>query len=139
MKSPLLPLAAALLIGIAGAQTPAPQGAPPAPPAQPAAADAPLAYGWQLMSEEERAAYRQKMRTLTNEEREQFQKAHHEAMKARAKERGVTLPDEPRRPPGAGAGMGRGAGAGAGSGPGRGPGAGPGAGQRGGQPGGKAP
>jgi hypothetical protein len=135
MKSPLVPLAAALLIGIAGAQTPAPSDAPPAPPANAAAADAPLAYGWQLMSEEERAAYRQKMRTLSNEEREQFQKAHHEAMKLRARERGVTLPDEPRRPPGAGAGAGRGAGAG--SGPGRGQG--PGAGQRGGQPGGRMP
>jgi len=141
MKSTLVPLAAALLIGIAGAQTPAPTSAPPAPPANPASADAPLAYGWQLMSEEERAAYRQKMRTLTNEEREQFQKAHHEAMKVRAKERGVTLPDEPRRPPGAGAGAGRGAGAGAGagSGPGRGQGAGQGAGQRGGQSGGRTP
>jgi hypothetical protein len=87
MKSTLVPLAAALLIGIAGAQTPAPTSASPAPPANPAAADAPLAYGWQLMSDEERAAYRQKMRTLTNQEREQFQQAHHEAMKVRARSR----------------------------------------------------
>ncbi len=53
-------------------------------------------YGSQLMTRKERAEYRAKMRAAkTAEEREQIRKEHHEAMQARAKERGVTLPDEP--------------------------------------------
>ncbi len=66
----------------------------------------------QLMTEEERAAHRKKMRAAkTAEEREQIRKEFHEQMKARAKERGVTLPDEPPA-------MGRGMGPGGGMGPG---------------------
>jgi hypothetical protein len=124
MKKPFLSLSLTLLAGIASAQSPAPtdkDGAPPAPPARPAPADGPMVYGWQLMSDEERAAYRAQMRAMSAEEREKFQQAHHEAMKARAKERGVSLPDQTRTPPGAGKGRGP-----AGTGPG------PGAGQRGG-------
>ena len=78
-------------------------------------------YGSQLMTPEERAAYRAKMRaTTTTEEREKIRKEHHEAMKLRAKERGVAIPDEP---PPMGGGMGPGGGIGPGGG-GRGPGGG---------------
>lgn len=60
-------------------------------------------YGWQLMTEEERSEYRAKMRAAkTKEEREAIRAEHHEKMKERAKEKGVTLPDEP---PARGGGM----------------------------------
>ena len=53
-------------------------------------------YGSQLMTQQERAEFRSRMRAAkTAEEREQIRKEHHESMKVRAKERGVTLPDEP--------------------------------------------
>jgi len=53
-------------------------------------------YGSQLMTEQERLEHRSKMRAAkTAEEREQIRKEHHEQMKARAKERGVALPDGP--------------------------------------------
>ena len=51
-------------------------------------------YGYDLMTAEERTEHRNKMRSLkTWEEREQFRKEHHEQMQARAKERGITLPE----------------------------------------------
>ena len=53
-------------------------------------------YGSQLMTEQERNEYRARMRTLrTAQEREQFRKEHHERMKERAAERGLSLPDDP--------------------------------------------
>ena len=52
-------------------------------------------YGWQLMTEQER---------------QQFREEHHKAMQERAKERGVTLPDEPMGPGPGGGGMGGGMG-----------------------------
>lgn len=53
-------------------------------------------YGSQLMTQEERMEFRSRMRAATSaEEREQIRKEHHERMQVRAKERGVTLPDEP--------------------------------------------
>jgi hypothetical protein len=56
----------------------------------------PMVRGWQLMSDDERAHYRATMRGLeTPEERERLRKAIHETMKIRARERGLTLPDEP--------------------------------------------
>ncbi|MDD5299750.1 MAG: hypothetical protein PHD65_04560 [Gallionella sp.] len=65
-------------------------------------------YGSQLMTKQERIEQRSKMRAAkTAEEREQIRKEHHERMKERAKERGVTLSDEP---PARGGGMGSGAG-----------------------------
>lgn len=65
-------------------------------------------YGSQLMTPQELAEHRAKLRTAkTVEEREQIRSEHHERMKARAKERGVTLPEEP---PVGGAGMGPGGG-----------------------------
>ncbi len=81
-------------------------------------------YGWQLMSPQERAAYRSQMRGLkTAQEREQFRLEHQKQMEERARERGVTLQHEPmgRGPagtpgqemgPGAGTGPGTGAGGG---------------------------
>jgi hypothetical protein len=72
-------------------------------------------YGSELMTKEERAEYRAKLRAAkTKEEREQIRKEHHERMKERAKAQGVTLPDEP---PAIGGGMGP---CGRGMGPGRG-------------------
>lgn len=72
-------------------------------------------YGSQLMTEQERAEHRSKMHAAkTAEEREQIRKEHHERMKARAKERGVSLPDEPpakgKGMMGPGGGMGSGGG-----------------------------
>lgn len=65
-------------------------------------------YGSQLMTPQERSEHRGKMRAAkTAEERERVRKEHHERMKARARERGVTLPDEP---PANGGGMGPGTG-----------------------------
>lgn len=81
-------------------------------------------YGSQLMTEEEREAHRQRVRNAaTQEKREQIRAEHHKVMQERAKERGITLPDEPLtrgRRPGMGRGQGKGPGTGAGrDGPGR--------------------
>lgn len=71
-------------------------------------------YGSQLMSQQEMAEHRAKMRSLqTNEERETYRLEHHQMMQERAREQGVTLPDES---PTAGGGMGSGSGMGMGSG-----------------------
>lgn len=65
-------------------------------------------YGSQLMTREERLEHREKLRSAkTREERQQIRKEHHAQMKERAKERGVTLPDDP---PAAGQGPGQGMG-----------------------------
>jgi uncharacterized membrane protein YgcG len=65
-------------------------------------------YGSQLMTQQERIEYRTKMRAAkTAQEREQIRNEYHEQLKERAKESGVTLPDEP---PGRGGGMGPGGG-----------------------------
>jgi hypothetical protein len=49
-------------------------------------------YGYQLMTERERAEFRERVRAAdTEQEREQIRSAHHAQMQARAKERGVTL------------------------------------------------
>ncbi|MBA3016530.1 MAG: hypothetical protein KKD63_03925 [Proteobacteria bacterium] len=79
-------------------------------------------YGSQLMTEQERAEYRVRMRSVaTNEEREQIRLEHHQAMMERAKSQGVTLPAEPpARGGGSGTGGGMGQGRGMGSGGGRG-------------------
>jgi hypothetical protein len=64
-------------------------------------------YGHQMMTTEERNAHRAKMRAASSaEERERIRKEHHTAMQIRAKERGITLPDEP--PAGRGPGTGPG-------------------------------
>lgn len=65
-------------------------------------------YGSQLMTEQERLEHRTQMRNLkTVKERETYQLEHHKRMQERAKEKGVTLPDEPMMGPG---GMGPGPG-----------------------------
>lgn len=87
-------------------------------------------YGSQLMTEQERNAYRERMRKATTEqERERIRAEHHERMQARAKERGVTLPAVPPAQgqsgraysgPGTGGSAGSGIGPGGGGGGGRG-------------------
>ena len=67
-------------------------------------------YGYELMTPQERAEHRAKIRSLkTVQEREQYRLEHHKKMQERARERGVTLPDEPL-PRGRGAGPGMGGG-----------------------------
>ncbi|OHE07785.1 MAG: hypothetical protein A2513_03960 [Sulfurimonas sp. RIFOXYD12_FULL_33_39] len=74
-------------------------------------------YGSQLMTQKERTEYRSKMRDAKSaEEREKIRAEHHEQMKVRAKEKGVTIPDEP---PARGMGQGQGQGMGPGNGRGR--------------------
>ena len=83
-------------------------------------------YGSQMMTQQERDAHRTRLRTAaTEQEREQIRREHHAQMQTRAKERGMTLPDEPP-PRGAGAGQGMGQGMGRGMGQGSGSGRGPG-------------
>lgn len=97
----------------------------PVQAAQPGAAEQqakPPIYGRQLMTPDERRDYQQKMRSLkTREERQAFRQEHHQQMQARAKEKGITLPDAPP-PRGGGRGMGPqdGMGPGQGMGPGAG-------------------
>jgi hypothetical protein len=82
-------------------------------------------YGSQLMTQQERNEYRDRMRTAkSQQERDQIRAEHHARMQDRAKERGVKLPDTP---PAKGAGKGGGRGYGPGAGPGREAGTGPGA------------
>lgn len=53
-------------------------------------------YGSQLMTPQERADHRAKMRAAkTAEEREKIRKEQHKLMQERAKARGLALPDEP--------------------------------------------
>lgn len=78
-------------------------------------------YGSQLMTKQERNEYHARMRAATTaREREQIRLEHHKAMQERARERGVTLPDEPPMGGGGmgpdGGGMGPGGGMGSGSG-----------------------
>ena len=71
-------------------------------------------YGSELMTEKERNEYRERMRSAkTEQDREKLRNEHHDGMLARAKERGVKIPDEP---PVKGGGMGPGGGMGSGAG-----------------------
>lgn len=64
-------------------------------------------FGWQLMSEEERAAFRNEMRSLqTQAERQAFRQAHDEKMAALAAAQGATLA-APESHQGTGQGRGR--------------------------------
>jgi hypothetical protein len=110
---------------------------------QPARKSEPI-YGYRMMNDQERNEFREKMRNAKSaDERQALRDEHRKLMEARAKERGVTLP-EPRGPgsgpragsPGAGKGPGYGPGGGKGpgygpglQGKGPGPGSGPGAGK----------
>jgi hypothetical protein len=74
----------------------------------------PVVHGSQMMTRQERTEYRARLRSAkTAEEREQIRQEHHERMKERARERGLTLPDMP--PAGGGMGSGGGMGPGGGS------------------------
>ncbi len=79
-------------------------------------------YGNQLMTVQERTEYRAKMRAAkTVEAREQIRAEHHQAMQVRARDKGMTLPDEPPARgmgagPGSGGGMRSGGGMGSGGG-----------------------
>ena len=54
------------------------------------------AYGSQLMTPQERAEHRAALRgARTAAERDAYRQQHHDAMQARARERGVQLPDTP--------------------------------------------
>ena len=79
-------------------------------------------YGSQLMTPAERTEYQSKMRALkTDKERDAFRLDHHDKMKVRAAEKGVTLPNTPPAVgagPKANSGMGAGPGSGMGAGPG---------------------
>ena len=87
--------------------------------AQSAATDERPVYGSQLMTEQERLEYRQRMGNASSAaERQQIQAEHHQRMQARAQQRGVTLPEQP---PAAGMGAGQGMGPGQGMGLGQGP------------------
>jgi hypothetical protein len=75
------------------------------------------AYGWNLMTPEERVEHQTKMRTLkTAEEREQFRIEHHKKMQERAKEQGAIIPDQPRTRKKDGMGLGKRRGGGGGRG-----------------------
>lgn len=66
-------------------------------------------YGYELMTPEERAEFHSKMQSAkTSEERERLRIEHNAAMQARAKQRGITLPDDPgmNQTPDSGAGSG---------------------------------
>jgi hypothetical protein len=78
-------------------------------------------YGSQLMTPEERAQHRERMRNAENEaEREKIRSEHHEQMRIRAEQQGVILPEEvPAYAPGRGKGPGPGGGMGSGQGGGR--------------------
>ncbi|MDD5296431.1 MAG: hypothetical protein PHU46_05910 [Rhodocyclaceae bacterium] len=100
LKIRLLSLALASLAALPAV---AADGTPPPAPAA-------TVYGSQLMTPQERRAYRMKMRTAkTPEERARIRAEHHSAMQARAREKGLSLPD---MPPAGGAGMGPGGGMG---------------------------
>ena len=74
-------------------------------------------YGSQLMTAAERTEYQSTMRTLkTDKERDAFRLDHHDKMKVRAAEKGVTLPNSPPAAAGAGPKANSGLGVGPGSG-----------------------
>lgn len=78
-------------------------------------------YGSQIMTEQERNEFRERMRNAGSaEERQQLRAEHHERMQQRAKEQGVELPDGPPADRGMGAGTGMGKGQGKGQGKGKG-------------------
>ncbi len=60
------------------------------------AADEKFDYGRNLMTEQERAEHRERIRNLQpQEERNAYRMRTHEEMRKRAKERGIRLPREP--------------------------------------------
>lgn len=87
----IVPMLAGVWLAALAANLPAAD----ATPAIPQSATPPI-YGSRLMTPQERLEYRNKMRSLkTPEERQALRLEHHQAMQARARERGITLPDAP--------------------------------------------
>jgi hypothetical protein len=77
-------------------------------------------YGSQLMTQQERLQYQNRIRTFkTEQEREAYRLEHHRLMQQRARERGVQLPDEPPMMGGGAMGGAAGGGGGAAGGGGR--------------------
>lgn len=77
-------------------------------------------YGWRLMTRQERDEYRSRLGAWrTFEERERFVAEHQAAMQARARARGVALPDAPSATGGFGHGPGFGGGTAGGPGAGK--------------------
>jgi hypothetical protein len=58
--------------------------------------------GPKLMTEDEWKEHHEKMRTMTGAEREAYRNEMHQKMVERAKEKGITLPAEPKGPKGKG-------------------------------------
>lgn len=108
-KAPWLIAASVAALAFAGAQAIAVAGEPGPAASRPQEQSAPdplrPACGRQLMSDAEHESYRTAMRALeTPEERERLRKSIHESMKVRARELGLTLPDDPPAQPGNGRG-----------------------------------
>lgn len=54
--------------------------------------------GWSLMSESERKEHQARMSSMTNQaDCKAYMEQHHQQMAARAKEKGSTVPAQPRR------------------------------------------
>ena len=71
------------------------------------AADPPPMPGRSLMTEQERAEHRDRMRSMeTEQEREAYRRQVHEQMRERAKAQGQVLPNQPRTSAGGGFGSG---------------------------------
>ena len=104
MKSRMF-AAAALITVLSGVALAQPVGPGPQAP------DEIPIYGAQLMTQQERLEYRDRMRAArTLQEQEQIRNQHHEQMQSRAKERGTTLPEMPPMRGGMGPGGGQGPG-----------------------------
>lgn len=59
--------------------------------------------GWSLMTPQERQEHQTRMRSMTShEECKAYAEQHHQAMAARAKDKGLATPAQPRRDPCAG-------------------------------------
>ncbi|MBI5462186.1 MAG: hypothetical protein HY941_08395 [Gammaproteobacteria bacterium] len=64
--------------------------------ALPAQAEEEFVYGRELMTQQEMAEHRARMRSLkTEQEREAYRLEHHQQMQERARAQGKVLPDEP--------------------------------------------
>jgi hypothetical protein len=98
--------------GAGKAAAPVPAEAPKTPQVPP---QGETIFGQHMMTQQEMADHRARMHAAkTPEEREKIRQQHHQQMVERAKQRGISLPEQPLGPPaGAGRGMGLGRGMGA--------------------------
>jgi len=54
--------------------------------------------GWSMMTPQERSEHQAKMRSMTNaDECKAYMEQHHQQMVARAKDKGLKMPEQPRR------------------------------------------